>query len=329
MVRNSRKPNRDGRTKGKLEDDVDALFKLPLAEFTGARNALAAQLKKSGRGDIGGEAALVKALAKPSVSAWAVNQLYWNHRDAFDQLIASGERFHKAQASPVTGKLANLRSALDARREALTQLSDLASSLLRGAGHNPSPDTIHRITTTLEAMSVYASRSDAPRPGRLTHDVDPPGFDSFASFVPSAGVKQPAKEPARSPQKSISAPTNAGRKVKQDDDVGQREKLHKAKIAAAKVSLQEAKRTLTKAQARAQSLEVTEKKVSAAAKKAEKLRRDAEAKFEKARVVAERAARLAQSAAGDVKEAEAAVEDAQRAVETASEELESLFRAGG
>jgi hypothetical protein len=46
-----------------LQDDVDALFRLPVAEFTSARNALAARLKKSGRSD---EAASVKALAKPS-----------------------------------------------------------------------------------------------------------------------------------------------------------------------------------------------------------------------------------------------------------------------
>src|SRR6185436_14881372 len=129
-----------------LEDDVDALFSLPLAEFTGARNGLAAQLKKSGRGD---EAARVKALGKPSISAWAVNQLYWNHRAAFDRLIASGERFHKAQKS---GKIADMRSALDARRGELLQLADLATSLLRDAGQNPSPNTVHRITTTLEGM---------------------------------------------------------------------------------------------------------------------------------------------------------------------------------
>src|SRR5437762_13844445 len=87
----------------KLETDIEALFKLPLAEFTGARNTLAAQLKKGGSGD---EAVRVKALAKPPVSAWAVNQLYWNHREAFDQLTASGERFHKAQTS---GKIADMR----------------------------------------------------------------------------------------------------------------------------------------------------------------------------------------------------------------------------
>ncbi|HUE82082.1 MAG TPA: hypothetical protein VMM84_08195 [Pyrinomonadaceae bacterium] len=113
--------------KNDREDEVNALFRLPLAEFTGARNALAARLKKSGRGD---EALLVKALAKPSISAWAVNQLYWNHREPFDRLLVSGERFHKAQTSRSAGKLADMRSALDARREVLIQLSDLATSLL-------------------------------------------------------------------------------------------------------------------------------------------------------------------------------------------------------
>jgi hypothetical protein len=336
-MRNSGKQDRNGKprgseTKGKrdnnLDDDVDALFRLPLPEFTGARNTLAARLKKSGRGD---EAVLVKALVKPSISAWAVNQLYWNHRDAFDRLIASGEQFHRAQASPVAGKLANLRGALDARRDELTHLSDLATSLLRDAGHNPSPDTVRRITTTLEAMSVYASRSDTPRPGRLTHDVDPPGFDSLASFVPSARVTQPTEKPGRidlnrASQKSSSAPTNTRRKLAPDDDVPQLEEARKAKIAAARVSLQEAKRSLTETRARAQSLELTKKKVYAEAKKAEKHRRDAEESLEKARAVEEDTAQRAQSLAVDVKEAATAVEDAQRTVERTSKELESLFR---
>src|SRR5580765_529149 len=167
-----------------LEDEVDALFRLPLAEFTGARNALAARLKKSGRGD---DSLLVKALVKPSISAWAVNQLYWNHREAFEQLIKSGERFHKAQTS---GKVTDMRAAMDARRQGLSQLSDIASSVLRDSGHNPTPDTIHRITTTLEGISAYASRADAPHSGRLTADVDPPGFELFGSSISSAGMKR-------------------------------------------------------------------------------------------------------------------------------------------
>lgn len=360
MVRNKGKlyvvgGRKETETKTKLEDEVDALFRLPLAEFTSARNTLAAQLKKSGRG---AEAFLVKGLVKPSVSAWTVNQLYWNHRDAFDQLIASGERFHKAQASPSAGKLANMRTALDARRESLTQLSELATSLLRDAGHNPAPDTVHRITTTLEAMSVYASRSDAPRPGRLTQDVDPPGFDSLAGFVPGAGVmqatakreearvrEQTAETTALDPktsrftQKSGGGPTSTRRKFAPVDDVRQLEEARKSKIAEAKISVQEAKRSLTEARARAQSLDVTQKKVSAEArkaeqlkrdaeeslKKAERLRRDAEESLDKARAVAENATRRAQTVGVDVKEAATLVDDAQRTVASATKYLESLL----
>ena len=270
----------------------------------------------------------MKALVKPSISAWAVNQLYWNHRDAFDRLIASGERFHKAQASPVAGKLANLRGALDARREALTHLSDLATSLLRDAGHNPAPDTVRRITTTLEAMSAHASRSDAPRPGRLTHDVDPPGFEALASLIPGAGMTEPTKEPARftPSHESSGAATNPRRKVAPDDDVRRLEATRKAGIAAAKVSLQEAKRVLIEARTRAQSLQAAQGKAYAEAKETEKQSREAEERLEKARAASEYAAQRVRSVAVEAEEAAKSVEDARRTVEKASEELESLFR---
>src|SRR5437870_10710665 len=75
------------------DDDVDALFKLPLMQFTLARNGLAGRLKKMGRSD---EAQEVKSLTKPSISAWAVNQLYWRHRDLFERLIAVGKGLESA-----------------------------------------------------------------------------------------------------------------------------------------------------------------------------------------------------------------------------------------
>jgi len=78
--------------KGNFDNDIDALYKLPLAEFTAARNTLVSQLKKGGRAR---EADLVKALAKPSISAWGVNQLYWKHRAECDRLIKAGQRFRE------------------------------------------------------------------------------------------------------------------------------------------------------------------------------------------------------------------------------------------
>src|SRR5882724_5924887 len=225
-------------TKGKLEDDVDALYRLPLAEFTAARNTLAAMLKKDGRGDEKAEAERVKGLVKPSISAWAVNQLYWNHRDTFDRLMATGERFRQAQASRLARKVADMRGALDARRDALSHLSDLATALLRNAGHNPTPETIHRITTTLEAMSAYATLPDASRPGRLTHDVDPPGFESLAALIPGASMMERTKAPGRvtQSQESARAATSTRRKVESTSDVRELEETRQARIAAAKVS---------------------------------------------------------------------------------------------
>ena len=191
------------RTSGKLNDDVDELFKLPLAEFTDARNTLAKQLKLNGRAN---DANLVKSLTKPSVSAWTVNQLYWHYREEFDTLLAAGQRFRKAQTS---GKIADMRGSLEARREALSELSDLATSLLRDAGHNPTPDTIHRITTTLEAISAYASLSDGPTPGRLSQDVDPPGFESLASFVPAQVARKSLPLPRNQQQPATRASSNS------------------------------------------------------------------------------------------------------------------------
>lgn len=302
-------------TKGRPEDDVDALFRLPLAEFTGARNALAAQLKKSGRGD---EAARVKALVKPSVSAWAVNQLYWNHRDEFDQLIASGERFHKAQTS---GKVPNMREAIDARREVLTLLSGLATTVLRDAGHSPSPDTIHRVTTTLEGISAYAQSADAPHPGRLSHDIDPPGFELFGSSSLSVSIERHKAVGGRPvAKKSLSEGITHTRDKKR-----QIEETRKANIATARATLQEAKRSLTDSRARSKSLEAIQKKALASAKEAERQRGDAEERLEKAEAALKEATRRARSVAVEVEEALKEARDASSEVEEAARDLEKLF----
>lgn len=307
-------------TTGKLNAEVDELFKLPLAEFTGARNALAARLKQSGRAN---DANLVKTLTKPSVSAWAVNQLYWNHRKAFDELIAAGQRIRRAQTSGVAGK--GMRESLDARREVLVRLSDLATSLLSESGHNPGPDTIRRITTTLEALSALGSLEDGPTPGRLSQDVDPPGFESLASFM--AGAYTPKAEPARVASKTVGArAAKATRETVEDTrQARQVEEMRQARIVAAKLSLQAAKKSLADARVNAESLDVAQRKAHAEAKQAEKQVREAEDRLKKANVVSEAAAERAEAVAAEAEEAAKAAAHAKRAVEKATKELETLF----
>ncbi len=329
----------------KLEDDLNNLFKLPLNEFIAARKTLFSQLKKSGQAI---DAERVKLLAKPSVSAWSVNQLYWNHREPFDELMASGERFRKNQKS---GKIAEMRDALDARSEALSQLSELATALLSDVGPSPSLDTIRRITSTLEAVSAYPALPDGATLGRLTKDLDPPGFESFASFVPAAGTPKRLEHtgtasvspvPAGPSKKAAATSRVQSSKFKGPRTKSQPQSIEKKtlveeqrqlNLATAKASLQNAKRSLTEARARAQSLESQQKKADvrakeadAAAKKAEKEKREAEERFKKASSAAEAATRRAGNLRDEMEEASATLADAQRNVEKATRELESLFR---
>ena len=67
-----------------MGDRIDQLYRLPLDQFTPARNALAQAA--------GPRAAEIKALEKPNAAAWAVNQLFWRDRAIYDELIAASER---------------------------------------------------------------------------------------------------------------------------------------------------------------------------------------------------------------------------------------------
>jgi hypothetical protein len=309
----------------KLDDEVDALFKLPLAEFTGARNALAARLKRDGRAD---DANVVKALAKPSVSAWVVNQLYWKHREEFDRLLAAGQRVRDAQASGTAAEIAGTRESLETRREALSHLSNLATSILSDAGHNPSPDTIHRITINLEALS--AALSDGPTPGRLTRDLDPPGFGSLVSLMAGAGTtanEQPARPSP--PPKPAGAATPMRQKASSSGDAqkaGQLEEKHQSAIAAAKISLRGAEGALTEAKARAERLEAARKTADQEAKRAEKEFREAEERLRDASAASRDAAQRSQRIAAEAKEAAKVLEDAERNLGKASKDLESTLR---
>ena len=305
--------------KNKFDDDVDILFTLPLSEFIAARKALATRLKKEGRSS---DAEYVTSLAKPPISAWTVNQLYWYHSDEFQELIDAGERFRKAQTSRNANKVVEMRDALDTRREALTQLSDLASSLLEEAGHNASLETLRRISTTLEALSAYASAAGGPVPGRLEKDVDPPGFESLAGFTASAGAAKPATV---SPSKKPAPVVKSLPKGKASNDARLKE-VHQEKIAAAKVTLQDAKKALVDARLKAERLETAQEKAEREMKDAEKQRREAEQRFKKATAISEMANRRARGAADELDEATKAIDAAKRAVEKATKDLETLFR---
>jgi len=63
---------------------ADELYAGPLDRFVERRRALARALRDAG--DAPGSRQ-VAAMTKPSMTAWAVNQLWWVHRDALDALF--------------------------------------------------------------------------------------------------------------------------------------------------------------------------------------------------------------------------------------------------
>ena len=300
-------------------DEVDKLFQFPLAEFTGARNSLATKLKKEGDTEA---AERVKTLAKPSISAWVANQLYWGDRRAFDRLIAAGDQFRKAQAAQLTGKSADLRAPLDARRQALSDLMKFAGDTLREAGHPASPDTMRRIMTTLEALATYGQHAGAPPAGRLTDDVDPPGFEALAALVPrgssaSAGHAAPRVIPFNQRK-----PEPAKRKRGDTkEDARHAEAERRAKEAEARKALQQAERALADARRAAERTRTEMKAAAARAKAADKAKAAVESRFEKLSAAAEAARQDARRVAGQAEEAAQAVDDAERAVKSAREQL--------
>ncbi|HTM03979.1 MAG TPA: hypothetical protein VL173_10780 [Vicinamibacterales bacterium] len=310
--------------------EIDTLFQLPLGDFTAARNALATRLKKSGRA---ADADIVKALPKPPVSAWTLNQLFWRHRPAFNKLLEAGLRFRTAQAAQLSGRSSDIRAPLEARREALGELSKLAAGLLRETAHSPTPDMMRRITTTLEALSTYGGLENAPQPGRLTADVDPPGFETLAALVPRIGKGGEPVGPSKVLpfQHQKPARKTAGRKVDAKEAERLRVEERKAHLAAAKQALQTGERALRDARKDAAEAESRLKKAAARAKETEKVSREIEReksaidrRYEKAAADAEAARQDARKIAEQAEAAAEAVEDAERAVEHARRELTSL-----
>ena len=302
------------------EDDIDALFQLTPPEFVTARNALATQLKKAGQNDI---ARRVKALPKPSISAWTVNQLYWKHRAAFEKLLANGERFRQAQVSRLAGKGTDIHKLLNERREELSAMSRLAAQILqRSSGAAPS-GVMRRITATLEALSAYGTLAGAPSAGRLVEDVDPPGFDALAALVPRVGDDSRAVSPSKvlSFQKAAKTPKGKSKSV---DNEKVREQKKKEQLKAARDAKQEAARELVSAKRAALQAQNALKKAALHAKETEETMVETEARLQKVAEIAHEARQKARRAAVEAESAAQAIDEAERGLERATRELSDL-----
>jgi hypothetical protein len=205
-----------------LESKIDDLYRLPLADFTTARNALAKTLS-------GADARRVKALAKPTVVPWAVNQVYWHARPVFDNVIRSGERLRAAQIASLEGKRADVRSAGDTHRESIAAAVKEAERLSKDTGSQPAADALMR---TFEALSLAPSH-DEPF-GRLTKPMQPSGFEALAGVQVHEGARVLAHVPKRAAQPEHAPEKKDAKRERAEQEAARR---HEAAVKAAEADL--------------------------------------------------------------------------------------------
>ena len=156
-----------------LDEQIDHLYQLPLEEFTSARNALAKEAKRP----------TIKDLEKPNIAAWAINQLYWQHRPVFERLTKAAERLRGEHRKLLSGKSTDIRETEKTHREALREATEQIKAILKDAGHATSDQTLMAVQETLEALPG----SDPP--GRLTRPLKPLGFEALAGVTISPSAK--------------------------------------------------------------------------------------------------------------------------------------------
>ena len=170
------------------EKEIDALYGLPLEEFTKERNDLADALRSKGDRQA---ADRVKALVKPKTAAWAVNQVMRTQPKDARALLDAGERLRDVHEGVTSGTATagDLREAVEAEREAVGRLTDAARGLVNTQGRGLSESVLERVAQTLHALSTDSEIRSVADATRLSGERMP----ASASFAPSSSEGRPRR----------------------------------------------------------------------------------------------------------------------------------------
>ncbi len=164
-----------------LEHELDALYALPLDQYTKARNDLASRLRKAHQADVAAE---VRALKKPSAVAWAANSLVRTDGQLIGELLAAGERLRTVQQQALGGKARadDVAEASAAERDAVRALLAAARKRLGGRA---TPTLLDRLGQTLRAAAVDDHARLLLERGRLTDELKAVGFGPLEAVKPA------------------------------------------------------------------------------------------------------------------------------------------------
>lgn len=154
-----------------LLTEADALYALPPSGFTAARDGRAKELKPH-------DAALataVKALRRPSVAAWLVNQLVRREAAQVGDVLAVGEALREAQAQLSAD---DLRALTRQRRQLTAAVTTRARALGRELGQKVSESVADQVEETLTAAMLDAGAASAVRSGLLVAALRSTGVDA-------------------------------------------------------------------------------------------------------------------------------------------------------
>jgi succinate dehydrogenase/fumarate reductase flavoprotein subunit len=148
--------------------EIDRLYSLPLEEFTRERDELAKRLRNDGDTDA---AAAVKGLKKPSVAAWAVNQVQRDRPDEVRELIEVTEELHRVYAKlSSAGARERLEEAAEIQRRLIQSLVRCANQLLEAGGHTASDETLTKVADTLRAAALDEEVREQVGHGRVVKE---------------------------------------------------------------------------------------------------------------------------------------------------------------
>jgi hypothetical protein len=263
---------------------ADELYSLPLDEFTAARNDLERRLRRDGERE---EAQAVKALRKPTVAAWALNQVARQNEEGLKALLGAGERLRGAQEALLEGgDRGELAAAAEEERESVGRLSREAAAIAAEAGVATGAGLDEKLRATLHAAATDAEVAGELAAGRLTREREVMGM--FGLAEPPAETA-PARRPAKAGRR--------GAAKAKDDGEAERAKAEEKAAEEAERRAREVEREL-KAAGRAESK---------ARRRLAQAERTAEAARERATAAAERlraAEREERDAAGNLQAAE-------------------------
>jgi hypothetical protein len=279
------------------EVEINRLYGLPLDQFTAARDELAKRLRGEGER---GAADDVKRLRKPSLAAWALNQVRRNDPRRVDELIAAGERLRNAQERLLaTGERGLLRDAAAEERRLAQELVRLGEGQLRDAGHPVSATVQSKLWATVHAVAGDQEARELLAAGRLLRDHETSDLGLLAA---GPGVVRPPKAPTAKPPKAPTAkPPKAGAAKTRGAPTSVRR--------AAERKMQDLERRLDRARKRKQDID---KKLHEAGQRVTDARREAArvaSELERAEASAEGANERAREAAEGVLELEAALRE--------------------